>query len=443
VRVDRHRVTAEAFTAFARFGGSLDAVRLVASARLSKTMLVIQFVLRTAQRAGHPDAHRVRAAYDLLAQVQQYAPEAVDAVLRYPLVGAQALRCALLLRRGDRAAAPAFLTRVAAAAAIGGAVSATVDLGQVADRVYLPGLGTATTGTGAATVTVYGDGAEIDVGRRTIAVPADPQRDDIGWHGLRRVSGGGGRRRFDVLLDSTMPRSLPATLATEDALSDEDASAWRERLLGGWRLLVRERPAVADEVAEVLQVVAPMRSRSVNAASATLGDAFGCVVMSLPQDDVSAAVTLTHEVQHAKLTGLTDLATLVDGDSAARFYAPWREDPRPALGLVHGLYAHAAVAGFWRRHRELCAPEDRFDADVEYARWWSASREVADCLLRGDALTSVGRRLVTVVAGQLAEWAAEPPDPEAEATARRRAEGHRSSWAARQAVQQAVPPPGS
>jgi uncharacterized protein len=424
VTARRHRIADDTFTAFARFGGSLDAVRLVASARLSKTKLLIQYILRAAERTGHPDAHRASAAHDVLAKVQRQSPEAVDAVLRYPLVGAWALRCAL---RGDDAD-PGFLAAVAASAAITAAVPATVDLGRTENGLYLPALGTAT-GSGDAIVRTHRDGTEIVLGGRTIAVPRDPHRTTAGWRGLRRVSGEMGARRFDVVLDSEMPRSLPVSLRADAALPDEEAAVWGDRLLAGWRLLVREQPAVADDVSAVLRVVAPLRDRPARAASATLGDAFGCVVMSLPRSDVHTAVTLTHEVQHAKLTGLTDLATLVREDAADRFYAPWREDPRPALGLVHGLYAHASVAGFWRSHRELCAPDDRFEADVEYARWSSACREVADTLLAADVLTPVGRRLVTVVTDQLTEWAREPVDPDVHEAARRQATEHRTRWA--------------
>lgn len=427
--VGRYRIPDDVFTALARFGGDQEAVRLVASARLSKTKLLIQHILRAAERSGHQDARPARAAYDVLVGVQRHDPGAVDAVLRYPLVGAWALRCALRMRDGDEDAEPIFLARVAATAAITAAVPVTLDLGRTAGTLYLPGLGTATgTGTGDATVTTHRDGAEIVVGGRTTVVPGDPHRSGAGWRGLRRVSGESGTRRFDVVLDSEMPRSLPVSLTTENALPDEDAAAWGERLLGGWRLLVDEQPAVADDVSRVLQVVAPMRDRPVSAASATLGDAFGCVVMSLPPDDVHAAVTLTHEVQHSKLTGLTDLATLVDNTSPARFYAPWREDPRPALGLTHGLYAHTSVAGFWRTHRDRCAPEDRFAADVEYVRWSSACREVADTLLASDVLTPAGRRLVTVITAQLTEWAREPVHTDVFEAANRQAAEHRSRW---------------
>lgn len=416
----RHRITAETFAALARFGGGAAATRQVAAARLSKTTLLIQDVVRTAARVGHEQAGVARDGYEALTEVQRHAPDAVRFVLEYPFVGAWALRCALRLRQGSAEAEPAVLASVAAAAAIRGAVPLDVHIGQTGSRLYLPSLGVADV-RGPVTVVSCSDGAEVVAGGTSITIPGGP-----GWRGLRRIRGADGR--LDVLLDGTLPRSLPPDLATRSTLSDDEADTWRARLLAGWRLLAEETPAVADEVAAVLRVVAPLRRSPANAVSATLGDAFGCVVMSLPDNDVHTAATLTHEVQHAKLTALTDLVRLVDIDSPARFYAPWREDPRPVLGLLHGLYAHLAIAGFWRRHREVADAAGRFEADVEYARWVSACREVADVLLGSDLLTPPGRRFVLAIGAQLGEWTADAILPAARELAHHQATTHRVRW---------------
>lgn len=411
----RHRITADTFAALARFGGGAEAASRVAAARLSKTTLLVQDVVRTSARVGHEQAAVARDGYSALAEVQRVAPEAVRAVLSYPFVGAWALRCALLLRRGG-AASPAVLASVAAAAAIRGSVPLRVHIGQVDAGLYLPSLGTADV-RGPVTVVSCSDGAEV-VGDTSVTV------DGPGWRGLGRISSADGR--FDVLLDGTLPRGLPPDLATRSMVSAEEMDIWRERLLAGWRVLVDETPAVADEVATVLRVVAPLRRSPAKTVSATLSDAFGCVVMSLPDNDVHTAVTLTHEVQHAKLTALTDLVRLVDIDSPARFYAPWREDPRPVLGLTHGLYAHLAIAGFWRRYRKVPDTAGRFEAEVEYARWGAACREVAEELLGSGLLTSAGHRFVLGISAQLDEWAGDHVPPAAREVAERQANAHRA-----------------
>ena len=59
------------------------------------------------------------------------------------------------------------------------------------------------------------------------------------------------------------------------------------------------------------------------------------------------ASVLVHECQHAKLNAVLDLIPLSRPDQA-RYYAPWREDPRPLGGLLHGAYAYLGVSDFWR-----------------------------------------------------------------------------------------------
>jgi len=47
------------------------------------------------------------------------------------------------------------------------------------------------------------------------------------------------------------------------------------------------------------------------------------------------------------LNAVVELVDLPGGKEL--FYAPWRDDPRPLLGLLHGIYAFTAVhrIGWW------------------------------------------------------------------------------------------------
>ena len=57
---------------------------------------------------------------------------------------------------------------------------------------------------------------------------------------------------------------------------------------------------------------------------------------------------LVHEMQHVKLIALRDLFDLFDRADAGRSTVPWRPDGRPIEGLLHGTYAHLAIAELWR-----------------------------------------------------------------------------------------------
>jgi HEXXH motif-containing protein len=94
----------------------------------------------------------------------------------------------------------------------------------------------------------------------------------------------------------------------------------------------------------------------------------------------------------------------MDG-AAGRGYAPWRDDPRPHVGLLHGAYAHLGVAAFWRRR--TTAETDRAvlrHAGVEYVRWREAALEVCDGLLSEAPLTALGRRFVLGMSDEMAGW---------------------------------------
>ncbi|MFJ6675555.1 aKG-HExxH-type peptide beta-hydroxylase [Actinosynnema sp. NPDC091369] len=368
------RVSASDFAALARGGGGASAVRTLRLARRSRTLLLIRSI------AADPAA---RAAFALLCEVARVAPQAVDRVLDHPSVGAWATRTALAMRRGG-AARPAELAFTAAAAAVRAGVPVDLEFPPV-DVFSLPSLGVVV-GPGLA----YEPLPEVDLGGFTLQV-------DL-W------AGGG------------VPDELPVA-------SEVDVPRWRDALRAAWDLLVRDHPDLAAEFAEVVTVVTPMPPSPSGTSSATLADAFGCVFLSPTPDAETLAVTLVHEAQHSKLVAVMDLFALVQPGGDAVFYAPWREDPRPAAGLLHGTYAHLGVAGFWRSRP---GPAAR----VEYARWRSAALVTAEALLASDELTATGVRFVRELAAVLRAWCAEPLPPAVEAAAATEAASHRSRWRA-------------
>jgi hypothetical protein len=62
---------------------------------------------------------------------------------------------------------------------------------------------------------------------------------------------------------------------------------------------------------------------------------------------------LLHEYSHIKLHLLSDCDPLLDpehhGDGWTKtyYYSPWREDPRPIKGILHGFFVFVEVAAFW------------------------------------------------------------------------------------------------
>ena len=367
------RVSASDFAALARGEGG-SAVRTLRLARRSRTLLLIRSI------AVEPAA---RSAFSLLCSAARVAPGAVDRVLDHPSVGAWATRTALALRRGEPAR-PAELAFTAAAAAVRAGVPVDLEF-PPAEVFSLPSLG-------------------VVVGPGLACSPLPEIRLD------------GLSLQVDLWAGGGVPDGLPVATSV-------DLPWWRDSVHAAWDLLTRDHPALAAEFAEVVSVLTPMPSSASGTSSATVADAFGCVFLSPMPDAETLAVTLVHEAQHSKLVALMDLFALVRPGSDARFYAPWREDPRPAAGLLHGTYAHLGVARFWRSRPGAAA-------QVEYARWRSAALTTAETLLASDELTSTGTRFVTELATVLRAWCAEPLPPSALAVAAGEAATHRARWQA-------------
>ncbi len=324
-----------------------------------------------------------RPAFSLLCEVARVAPEAVDRVLDHPSVGAWATRTALAVRRGA-AARPAELAFTAAAAAVRAGMAVDLEFPPVS-VFSLPSLGV-----------VVGPG--------------------LAYEPLPEIDLGGFAVQLDLWAGGGVPPELPVARSV-------DPGWWRDAVQAAWALLTRDHPASALEFAEVVSVLTPMPSSPAGTSSATLADAFGCVFLSPMPDPETLAVTLVHEAQHSKLVALTDLFALVEPTPDAVFYAPWREDPRPAAGLLHGTYAHLGVAGFWRSRTGPAA-------QAEYARWRSAALATADTLLTSGALTPTGTRFVTEMATVLRAWCAEPLPAPVLAAAAAESAAHHSRWRA-------------
>ncbi|MEV0679603.1 HEXXH motif-containing putative peptide modification protein [Actinosynnema sp. NPDC050436] len=375
MRVRPWRLSAADFAALARGRGGPRAVRALRLARRSRTSLLVRMI------AAAPAA---RAAYRLLVAAERASPDAVARVLDHPSVGAWATRTALALRRGDPAQ-PEELAFAAASAAVLAGVPADVDFPDVPVFV-LPSLG--------------------------VADPATLEYDP-----LPEVALGG----HVVQLDDWAGGGVPPGLAVA---ADVDVARWRLALASAWDLLATDHPAMAAEFTELVSVLTPMPPSPTGTSSATAADAFGCVFLSLAPDPETLAVTLAHEAQHTKLVALMDLFPLLLPDRREIYYAPWREDPRPLAGLLHGTYAHLGVAAFWRTRPGLAA-------QTEYARWRAASLTTAETLLSSGKLTATGHALVTGMADVLRRWCAEPVHPQALARATAEAAEHRERWVAR------------
>jgi HEXXH motif-containing protein len=408
--------------------GQLRPLEKVCTGQLSKHKLLIAAVARFGARAVPMAAATLREHYDLLAAAERKAPDAVGALLRYPHVGAWAAHCMRQLSRdpGPMVRDLGYLGAIAVSAAIKAGHTCSVSIRLADGTLTLPTLGRALLAGTHATVTVSGPAeATIAAGGHVITISPGSGTDVPGWQAAH-VLGMGDRRLFLDDLDpyrNYEPYPLPGRLGARDV------AHWQQALDEAWCLLADYHPGYAAALRSGLRSLVPIGQRADDRnVSATSGDAFGAVAASIPSDGTSLAVALIHEFQHAKLCAINDLEPLVSRRAQHLFYAPWRPDPRPPGALLHGIFAHMAVADFWRVHRHAATDRESLLANVEFARWLRQTHYAASLLYGHDALTDAGRQLLSQVMARLTAWLGYPVPGPAMKLAEETAADHLSCW---------------
>lgn len=396
--------------ALANGGGDRVTVRHLHEAQHSKHVMLLHAVAEAAGAAapGSLSPHGFAAfgaGYKLLTSVQAAKPDAVAWLLGLPHAGGWAHDCLAALDLGQPADL-GYLASAAAAAAVKAGVRFEIEVPVRDGRVPLPGLGSFTGVGDDDWIRLYSDGERLTVGTIGSVSCADAGPDDGSgplvphWQGTFAVRAVADGQTWQVLVETT-DRHLDQYMLPMADLTADEITLWRHCLRRAWALLVRHHGWAAGPISEGLSVIVPIAARrDTDLDSATTLTAFGAIATSLPPDPVMMAETLVHEFQHLKLCGVMDLMPLIK-PCRERVYAPWRPDPRPAGGLLQGVYAHLGVARFWDAQRRVeTEPDDRFRAQVTYERWRPTIELCAETLLRAGCLTQAGIRFVEIIRDQ-------------------------------------------
>ena len=327
------------------------------------------------------------------------------AVLGYPFVGSWVGNCLRLLAGppDDTAARElGYLGCVAAAAAVRAAVPFSIEIPVQGGIVCLPTLGRMVV-PDASTVNVRSNGRETVIGELPlVGGPA--------WQALRRLTCENSGLSLSVTLDDIDPYRDAPGLPLASGLSDDAVLEWQRRLGEAWRILVDHHGHYAEAIGAALVAVVPLiAARPDRGINATSRETFGAIAVSEISDPEIFASVLVHEFQHAKLNAVLDLIPLF-GPDQARYYAPWREDPRPLGGLLHGAYAYLGITDFWRVQSVALATAHQSYAQLEFARWSHDTAHVAEELLDSGALTAAGIRFVRQIRDRLRTWNHAVPD---------------------------------
>jgi uncharacterized protein len=372
-----HGLPAGALDALAAGPGDVAAVMSLAQLRLSSTRALVSAVAASVppralgRRRNAELATAAAEGWAVLCDLDAAHPGAVVEVLCHPYTYAWAIRCLDPPADANPELDRAHLAGLAAAAAVRAGVSAELPLPMRDCLTHVPSLGALTVAPDAGrTVRV-----RIKAGR---VVPRSGQA----WHAVRQVTG----PDLQVAVEDLDPFRDCQQWVAAGRLSTAEWVVWHRGLALAGRRLASAVPAYARTLAAGLRTVVPLRSARVGMQSATSRSAFGAVAITLPTNPAGIEEMLVHEFQHAKLFGLSDLYEFTDKACTLLLRVPWRDDPRPIDGVLHGTYAHLALAQL-SRSRGAAGQE----AWLRYRTWVCATCEA---LYETKALTPDGERFV-------------------------------------------------
>jgi uncharacterized protein len=367
--IARHTLPPGAFEEFAAGPGSVRGIEALADMRLSVTRAMVGAVAAEPNRGDTRLKDAAQAGWEVLCELDAAHPEAVREVFAHPFTQAWAVRCLRPPEGADLAQDRAHLACLAAAAALRAGMPSHLNDLTVPVRdgfVHLPTLGALRAPTGSDR-TVRLSPADLTGQRwlelRPFCEDLDPFRDCQAW----KVTG---------------------------RISQPEWEKWSRTVSAATALLREGLPDYAQVLTAGLRAIVPLARDSVRTHQAsTARQAFGAIALGLRSDPEELSALMVHEFQHVKLYALMDLYDLVDSAYDERIRVPWHRQLRPAEGVLHGVYAHLAVAELWRA---------RGNEQSERYRSWA--EEALGTLTEAGALTDNGARFAAGLRDTLAQW---------------------------------------
>lgn len=456
----RHRFPKQHFDALCSGLGGPEAVRELRRTEYSRRLLLLKLVFEAldASAATCGPLAPALTAWETLSDAQAVAPAEFEDLLMHPQVGSWAAFAVRRARGKVSSDQPLWIDlgglhtlSLIAAARVG--LHRRMRLPVRHGRIMFPTLGMAF-------ISDIADPGytEAEAGDRRIRLPAADvemflpssaadsrhsmaqpsavaissgelvQADGGSWWALRTIRAGT-EPRLTTWLDDLDPFRDFGTPVPPERLGAQEYAQWHDQADQAWELLCRDHPETATAMAAAVVSIAPLPAADGwQCRSGSSGEAFGGLLASMPFDEVALASALVHEFQHIKLGALMHLVPLCQEGPTAWFYAPWRDDPRPLVGLLQGIYAYVGITGFWRERRRAVEGAHLAIADLEFAYARAQAGEALRIVVGTTALTPWGDYLLARLSDRLLPWLDEPVPAEAARLAALLATGHRAGW---------------
>jgi len=383
-------------------------------ARLARSnAATIIATLRLLSERGDAETRESAMAAD--AATRALSPAARESLLTHPTTCYGMTRLADLVADAERLGMPVMAAtpienhcmRALRGAALAGGASVCW---RSQGRCVLPGVGLvidAPAGTrvridveGNRLVGCFDDERQFEAELTSSAGPVLMARGPAPWV-LPSFSIGGMRLHIDVhdpaFVEGWIPKADFSSIGVDMARA-EDLETWRVALEDASRLMERVLPATAGMLGWIVRSFVPVVSHD-GSIACSMSDAMlpGAIMSSIDGAPVLAE-SLAHEFRHNLLHQLELAYPIFEPGSPgeARFYSPWRTDPRPLYGILHALFVfidvcaiHAGVRG-----QRLGDAHDQHDSAVRLASNMRRIRIALEEFRRHAHLTAFGRGFV-------------------------------------------------
>ncbi|WP_433296028.1 aKG-HExxH-type peptide beta-hydroxylase [Actinoplanes sp. CA-030573] len=411
---ERHRVSQAQLTDLASGTCAPDTLHLLREAELSRRLLLIRHIADTAP--GNDDAVAV------IDMARERDRESATDVITDPMAGAWLASAVRRLRAAEPTEAD--LGQLAALAAVAAArCGADADLPMTyhGSTAMLPTIGLV-------------GGLPPDGTVRLLVRGGRVEASDGRWQHLRRLTGG----PQPVVLDALSPYRDVFHAPARRRLSDADAERWQHLFTGAGRILFRYAGERAARAGAVVRTIVPLRrNKGPLMLSATARHVFGALGATMPASAATLGVTLVHEGHHSILNGVLQLEALFDPKDPTLYFAPWRRDPRPIRGLLHGVYAFLGTADLMNRLR--ADPAQERAAEKQFAKICRQLRPALDSLRDAPGLTEPGRQFAKGMEEELSRLEMVPVSREAADFATRSMNDDRARWQRRNGRAESLP----
>ena len=368
-----HRLSPEAFDSLAAGPGSTDAIDALVAMRLSLTRALVATV--AASDVAWRDESLKEATEEGWAQLcalELEHPDEVAHVLSHPYVQVWAEQCLEATDESRQELDRAYLANLAVAVACRAGVRRQIMVPVRNSRIFAPTVGALKIRTTTARCVPVWTGAGRFALDRRHAV----------WEPARIIATGIWRLVLEDLDPFRDCQEWPAA----PRCSAGQWLTWNVGLSEAGSRLSADIPSYAVGLGTCLRAIVPLRQAASQDRSATARQAFGAVAIAPSRRPHGIDALLVHEFQHVKLNALLDMHDLFDVTDTRRIQVPWRPDPRPVEGVLHGIYAYLAMM---QLDQAQCRRERQ-----DYLRLRSWVAETAENLLKTDVLTSDGERFV-------------------------------------------------